>query len=284
MNNLDMTPNSTDKKPRFHVSPHDKKIRPCEAKVGECRFLNESEHFFSQEEVDNYIKGSNPTISTVKKNQSSESNQTLILSDVDGTLVKGSLVLQHAVDLHESGFIDLGELPNQWVKDKKNEDLVTELANQYRLALVGEKLDGIRVKETMDRLFNAEGSFYSTLDRLVKSKQEGARVVLISGSPSYLVEALAKKFGFEFSASKFHTDNDNSFNGGIDLMATAEAKHNFISTLNTSEYGEIVGVGDTVSDFPLFDASHRAILVAPSVETIEKAINLDKKLDEIVYH
>lgn len=283
MNNLNKIEELVNKRPRFHVSPHDKKIRPCEAKEGECRFINESEHFFSQEEVDNYLKGSNPAISTLKKGEQPP-DQTLILSDVDGTLVKGSLVLQHAVDLHESGFIDLGRLPNFWVNDKKNEDLVTSLADAYRMSLIGKRVDGLMVNRTLNKLLHNEDNHYSVMKRLIKSGEDGARVILISGSPDYLINPFANRFNFESTSTKYHTDKNGSLTGEIDLMATADAKEGFIKTLDVGKYDDVVAVGDTASDFPLFEVADRAILVEPTDETISKVIESKKQIEEIVYH
>ena len=58
-----------------------------------------------------------------------------ILTDLDGTLLKGSLVLGHAIYLHNKKVIDLGDLPNAWNSDKKNESLIYELAISYQNAI-----------------------------------------------------------------------------------------------------------------------------------------------------
>ena len=53
----------------------------------------------------------------------------IILSDVDGTILRGSLVLDHACSLHERGLVDLGEHPAKYQADQKDEANIVALAD-----------------------------------------------------------------------------------------------------------------------------------------------------------
>lgn len=203
----------------------------------------------------------------------------LVVSDVDGTLVRGSLVLNHAVNLHREGHIDLGELPDQWEADKKNEVLISALADAYRTAITGKSLKDLDVPNFVRGLIADDKNFYSALNRLVELHKDGADVILISGSPNYLVNRFGKSFGFKSVASKYHRDRTQRLNGKVTGMFTAGAKQAYIDALDVSEYDEIYAFGDTASDAPLFSVAHHSVLVDPSKETFK---NFGKTVQEVI--
>lgn len=260
----------------YHVNPKTGDPAKCRAKKGCCPFGSAEDHYTSANEASKAWENMQDTslISVSKK--------TLILSDIDGTLVKTSLVLTNAVELHESGKVDFGDAPDRWKADMKNELLVIELAEIYREALSGRTVAFVKANETINRLLASDDNFYSTLKRLIEYKKQGHEVVLISGSPDFLVKPFAKRFGFKYHASTYHKDSRGRFTGEITLMAGSEAKEAVIKELGIHEYDEIIGIGDTVSDGPLLEASHQSVLVDPTDETLEilKAKNI--RVDEII--
>lgn len=205
--------------------------------------------------------------------------KTVALSDVDGTLVRGSLVLQHATILHNSGVVDLGDLPGKWMLDVKNEEAITALAVSYQKAITGMRVEDLGVNQFLDKLCENSENFYSPLNRLASQSMSGNDVVLISGSPSFLVENFGKRYGFTAQASNYHTNSDGFLTGGIDGMFSAPAKKAYVESLDLSQYSEIQGFGDTSSDVPLFEAANYAVLVAPNERTRSM---IGHSVDEIV--
>lgn len=193
--------------------------------------------------------------------------RVLVISDVDGTLVKGSLVLNHAVSLHKAGVIDLGELPALWLANLKNEKIITQLAEAYREAIVGLGVKELAVSSFLKELSSNETNFYSSLKQLVELQQAGADVLLISGSPNFLVSSFARSFGFKAAASKYHRDRRQRFTGKVTGMFSAGAKEAHLKTVDITQYDEVIAYGDTSSDAPLFALAHRSYLVDPSPET-----------------
>lgn len=261
----------------YHVNPETGNASQCRARKGKCPFGSAEEHYATLEEAAKAWESGQTVVIE------SHTKKTLILSDIDGTLVKSSLVLTNAVELHEAGHVDLGDVPDRWKADMKNEELIRELAETYREALSGRTVAFVKANDTINRLLASDDNFYSTLKRLVEYKRQGHEVVLISGSPDFLVAPFAKRFGFKYHASKYHKDKRGRFTGEITLMAGAQAKQAVIEDLGIHEYDEIIGLGDTASDGPLLAASHQSVLVAPTEETLEllKAKNI--RIDEIVH-
>lgn len=203
--------------------------------------------------------------------------KTLVISDVDGTLIRGSLVNDHATWLQKRGIIDLGDLPDRWQADPKNEELITELAISYIKALRGKSAEELHVDEFMNELIENK-RYYSSLDELIQYRQQGHDVVLISGSPTYLVGNLAKRFGFQTVASRYHTDKAKKFNGRITGMFSADHKRDVIERLDMESYDMIVGYGDTASDKPLLEVSTKRVLVDPSKETLKSYKGMKTKI------
>lgn len=263
----------------FHVNPKSGNASRCRAKAGNCPFGSPDEHFATAQEASKHweLKQDAPTLLSGAK-------KTIILSDIDGTLVRSSLVLENAAELHDLGHIDLGDVPERWRADMKNEALVRELAEGYREALAGRTVAFVRAEETVERLLASDENFYSTLKQLVEHKEQGHEVVLISGSPDFLVEPFANKFGFKFHASHYHKDSEGRFTGEVTLMAGSTAKQAVIEDLGLEDYEHIMGFGDTASDSPLLAASHRSILVDPTEETLEVMKVQKVRIDEIVRH
>lgn len=190
-----------------------------------------------------------------------------VLSDVDGTLTRGSLVLDHAIYLHDSGAIDLGNLPKKWQKNPKNEKVIVKLAEKYREQIHGMKIEDLKVEEFLDGYEQNDNQFYSTMDQLKEFKRRGWEIQLISGSPNFLVQPFAERNGFFGKGSEYLTDEDGALNGNIEGMFGGKAKQGYIEKLGINRFKRILAFGDTASDKPLFDNSHHSTLVDPSEET-----------------
>lgn len=256
--------------------------RPCRATKGPCPYGKDA-HFDSKEEAtaifERRLALENKTGKLSKRGMYSKNKKTLVLSDVDGTLVDGSLVLEHAAYLHEQGVIDLGDLPARWNADQKDENLVFLLADAYRSQLLGMNLKELRIDDYMAKVMESE-KFYSALERLKKHKRAGHDVILVSGSPSFLVGEFAKKFGFVSVGSQYHLNRSRRFNGRITGMFGADAKEGVVRKLRPQDYDYIVAYGDTASDKPLLDAANYSVLVHPTNETLRKVTKVDEILSD----
>jgi len=269
---------------KYHINPKGD-VTLCRAKV-KCRFGSEDVHFSSKSEALTYFEDNSRTFTKIKKGlhvsdslkslEQPHSN-VLILSDVDGTLVKGSLVLNHACALHDKGVIDLGDLPEKWKADMKNEVIIQELAETYRDKIIGLHLKDLETKEFIDEVVSDSNNFYSSIDEIRTMKRGGAEVILISGSPQYLVGELAKKFGFKGIGSDYQTDRTGHLNGKVVGMFFAEAKEKVVAeSIDLNEHRvQIHAYGDTSSDKPLFDKAHHKVIVDPTSETLRK-LNIRK--------
>lgn len=193
----------------------------------------------------------------------------MIMSDVDGTIVRGSLVLRHAVFLEREGLVKLNGLGEAWKGDQKNEALISSLAETYRAEIKGMNVEDMAVNGYIDSIVSNKDNFYSVLDRLIDYKANGDHVLLISGSPDFLVNPFAEKFGFEGVGSTYHMDSNQRLNGKVNGMFNGDAKRNYVASLGLQAYSDIIAFGDTQSDKPLFESASYNVLVEPTNETRE---------------
>lgn len=193
--------------------------------------------------------------------------EKIALSDVDGTIVRGSLVLDHACSIHEQGIVDLGDLPEAWKADPKNETKIVALAEAYKSSLIGKRQSELGVPKYLDALFDNEDKFYSTLDKLKALQADGAEIHLISGSPSFLVGPFARRLGMRHAGSLYNRTKPGHFTGKVRLMAVGSAKRDYINSIKLNRFSEVHAFGDTSSDAPLFDVAHHSTLVDPSTHT-----------------
>jgi len=193
--------------------------------------------------------------------------QKIALSDVDGTIVRGSLVLDHACSIHEQGIVNLGDLPEAWKADQKNEKKIVALAEAYREALVGMRQSDLGISKFLDKLFADDTKFYSTLEKLKELKAEGADVHLISGSPSFLLGPFARRLGMRHAGSLYNRTRPGHFTGQVRLMAIGSAKRDYVASIGVEAYDEVYAFGDTSSDAPLFEVAQHSTLVDPTAYT-----------------
>lgn len=266
---------------------------PCTATVKECPLGGE--HFETHQEAEKafaqqfelFVQQSRKPLTKKTsllgtkvslKLKDPEVSKRIVLSDVDGTLVRGSLANDHAVWMHEKGIVDLGDLPARWLADPKNEELIRDLAQANLKAIAGKSISELRVKEFMDEVVRTDGKFYSSLEKLIEAREQGHDVILISGSPQYLINDFAKRFGFQGIGSEYHRNGKRRFNGRITGMFGADSKRQIVQQLNVERYDLVEAYGDTASDKPLLEVADHSVLVDPTEETLLSYERVDEIL------
>ena len=205
--------------------------------------------------------------------------KNLILTDVDGTLTRKSVVLSHAGFLIEKGIIKDDGSFKAWKKDVKNESLIVAVAENYRNEITGKTEEEMHAKEFVSQFLENEKNWYETLNDLKEKILQGFEVVLVTGSSDFLVKHLANFLGCSYYATEY-LKADNYFTGKVKGMFSESQKDDCIQwNINTNEYSYIEAWGDTASDFGLFKHADYRLLVEPTKQTLEtliKKITIDK--------
>lgn len=194
----------------------------------------------------------------------------LILTDVDGTLTKKSIVLSHAGFLIEQGIIKDDGSYRAWSQDMKNESLIVAVAENYRSQITGLKEGDMQAQAFVKKFFAEKNNWYSTLDKIKDKQKQGYEVCLITGSSDFLVKHLADILQCDYHATQYLKDENDCFNGEIKGMFSENQKDECIqNNFSLDEYEKIEAWGDTASDYGLFKHATYKMLVDPTFQTLK---------------
>jgi len=194
----------------------------------------------------------------------------LILTDVDGTLTKKSIVLSHAGHLIEKGTIKDNGSYEAWSQDMKNENLIVAVAENYRSQITGLKESDMQAQTFIAKFFAKTDNWYDTLGRIKDKQKEGYEVCLVTGSSDFLIKHLADILQCNYHATEYLKDENGRFTGNVKGMFSETQKDDCVQWYyNLNEYDEIEAWGDTASDFGLFKHAKYKILVDPTFETLK---------------
>lgn len=199
--------------------------------------------------------------------------------DIDGTLYRNSLMIEHFRKLIKYEVIDpitwhsnTKHLYEDWKKRRGNyDDYLLELANKYIQSLIG--LNKKDINFITDQVINLKGdSVYAYTRKMINWHLNNDYLVFfISGSPDFLVEKMANKYEItDFRATKYLTEND-IFTGKVVQMWDSESKEKAILDFK-KEYDldleNSYAYGDTNGDLSMFKLVGRAIAINPTNELI----------------
>lgn len=217
--------------------------------------------------------------------------------DVDGTLHRDSLLIEHFKMLIKYEYINMlsweGAVKEKFLKWETRtgnyDDYLDELVRAYVEALKNLK------KEDMDfvakRVIELRGNkvYKFTRDKLIEHHAKGHKVIIISGSPEFLVQKMAEKYGVEdFRATVYKVNEKGIFTGEVIPMWDAVSKENAIF-----EYCEKYNIdlensyayGDTTGDLTMFNLIGNPFAINPArrlMEKIKSDDSLRKKVNIIV--
>ncbi len=217
--------------------------------------------------------------------------------DIDGTLYRNSLMIQHFKKLIKYEIIDPSVWYNhvkhtytEWEKRYGNfEDYLEELADFYVKGLKGINKNYIDFVSSQVIKLNGENVYKYTRHKIEWHKQKGHKVFFISGSPDFLVEKMALKYGItECRGSRYIVDENNNFTGEIIKMWDSENKQNIIDEFVRKyevDLDKSYSYGDTTGDLSMLRMVGNPTAVNPNWDLLQVLKNdkdLYKKISIVV--
>lgn len=216
---------------------------------------------------------------------------TAAFFDVDGTLFRNSLMIEHFKKMLKYEVFD----PIIWHSDVKKafhewesregdfDDYMEGLAEVYIKSLKGLNKDTYDfIAQQVIKLCGKKVYSY-TRDRIKYHKSKNHKVFFISGSPDYLVEKMAQKYQIDdFIASKYLTDPNNNFTGEVIPMWDSKNKIKSVKLLYKKyniDLDKSYAYGDTHGDLSMLKMVKYPIAINPAMELL-KAIKNDTSLRE----
>lgn len=202
--------------------------------------------------------------------------------DIDGTLFRNSLLIEHFLLLTADGVIEESAWTNEIgpLYDKYQnrlgayEDYLDKASLVYQQKLAGldrktiDKYSDIVIKQNKNRV-------YRITKRAVEyHKKNGYKIFFISGSPQFLVEQFGKIYGADESISTIYEfDEANIFTGNVTPMWDSRSKLNAVMKLEKKyniNLDSSYAYGDTNGDITMFQLVGNPHAINPSYELIDK--------------
>lgn len=201
--------------------------------------------------------------------------------DIDGTLYRNSLMIEHFKKLVKYEVID----PKVWhlqVKDTYKEwrkrigdyeDYMMKLVDVYEESLKGKNKNDLEFISNQVIRLNGDIVYKYTRDRIFWHKEQGHKVFFISGSPDFLVEKMAAKYeATDYKGSIYVTDEKGVFTGEVLPMWDSISKNNAISAF-VEEYNidlsQSFAYGDTNGDFSMLSKVGNPVAINPTLELVQ---------------
>ncbi len=214
-----------------------------------------------------------------------EMKHTGVFIDIDGTLYRNSLMIEHFKRLLKYEIIDPALWHNiakktyhDWDKRQGNfEDYLVEVAAIYLDTMKG--LNRKEMEFIANQVIEVKGDrvYRYTRDRIEWHKEQQHRVFFISGSPDYLVKKMAEKYGVtDYRGTTYYVDEHENFTGEISQMWDSANKKVAIDEL-VEKYKIDLSVsyayGDTNGDYSMLKRVGNPVAINPASELLENIKN-----------
>lgn len=209
--------------------------------------------------------------------------------DIDGTIYRDSLLKEHFKKLIKYELLNVQEYELK-VKSlfKKWDERIGDY-DTYLLGMADTYIDaikGISLKYNdfvADQVMDLKGSrVYSyTRNQINWHKEQGHKVIFISGSPDFLVSRMAKKWGADDYCGSVYHIKDGKYSGEVSPMWDSENKmksiNSFVEKYNL-DLENSYAYGDTMGDLSMMNLVGNPRAINPSRELLEELkVNKDLK-------
>ena len=213
--------------------------------------------------------------------------------DIDGTLYREGLIaeifkklVKYEIIEPEKWYNEVRPIYQKWDKRQGNYDnYLLKMAEIYIEAVKGlhkSQIDFIAqkvVEQKGDRVYTF------TRDRIRWHKEQGHKVITISGSPYELVREMSLKHGFDdFSGALYLLNDEDIYTGAVKPMWDSQSKSKAIDYFVTKyelNLDKCYAYGDTAGDFSMFKRVNYPICVNPTRELLKKVLD-DPEVNEKV--
>ena len=204
--------------------------------------------------------------------------------DIDGTLYRDSLMVEHFKKLVRYDIIDqkawfehARDTFMDWDKRQGNyDDYLDDICELYVNSLIG--LDKTCIDFTSDQVIKLKSDrvYKYTRSRIKWHLENNHIVIFISGSPNFLVEKMAKKYNVtDFIGSDYIFENE-VFNGRVIPMWDSSSKNNAINDFIKKydiDLSESYAYGDTNGDINMLRRVGNPIAINPTKELLNHISN-----------
>lgn len=213
--------------------------------------------------------------------------------DIDGTIYREALITQMFKKMIRADMIqsdvyhkEVKDLYKSWRRRQGDyDDYLIKMAELYFDAVKG--LHHSQITYIANKVVDHYGEhvYTFTRDRIKWHKEQDHKIIAISGAPMELVEAMAKKYGFEdFIGTKYEIDSNQIYTGNFkpmwDTQNKKQAINQFVKDYDIAlEYS--YAYGDTNGDFDMLKSVGNPVAMNPTKELISRVTSDPDVKDKI---
>ena len=213
--------------------------------------------------------------------------------DIDGTIYREGLITEVFKKIIKYELVD----ENKWYKDVRPfyikwdkrqgdyDDYLLKMVDVYIEAIKG--LEKYHIDYIAKKVIEQKGDRVYTFSRekIKWHKEQGHKVIAISGSPVELVREMSKKYNMDdYRGTIYKLDINNKYSGEIIPMWDSESKEKAIRELAEKydiDLSKSYAYGDTSGDFTMFKNVGIPTAINPTKELISKIMENDEIKEKI---
>ena len=225
--------------------------------------------------------------------------------DIDGTIYREGLITEVFKKMVTHELIDASEWTDRvqpafmaWDRRQGDYDIYLDrMVEAFKRVTVGISSEHINliarkvIEQKGDRVYQF------TRNEIIRHKEQGHKIIAISGSPDALVNYMAEKYRFDnWRGTVYQTDENGIYTGEIipmwDSVSKEKAIHE-LAALYDLDLSECFSYGDTNGDLTMFRNTGHPTAVNPTRELLnhireEKQlmdkINVIVERKDVIYH
>ena len=223
------------------------------------------------------------------------SQEIAAIFDIDGTVFRDSLLLHHmekciAYDVFPILVeMELKPHKNAWQNRELDYDDYLYTASSLYTKYISNK-DILDVEFVANKVIEKESKklYRFTRDRIKWHKEQGHKIIFISGSPDFLVEKMAEKLGADLWFASQYLNDGNKYNGEVIPMWDADSKKKIIEKL-PFDLDNSYSYGDTTGDFTMLQITGYPTAINPNQKLLDKlkkegvACNIVVERKDVIY-
>lgn len=212
--------------------------------------------------------------------------------DIDGTIFRNSLLIEHFKSLitykflsYDAWSILVEERFNNWSKREGDyEEYLYPLTEHYVNGL--KRISPADVNFVAKRVIDLKGDnvYKYTKERIKFHREKGHKIVIISGSPDFLVSKMANKLRIDYYYATKYVVEDNRYTGEVIPMWDSNSKKKAIDSF-CKEYNidleNSYAYGDTTGDYSMFNMVGNPIAINPAKKLLNKIIETKELANRI---
>lgn len=198
--------------------------------------------------------------------------------DIDGTLYRNSLMIEHFKKMVKYEIIDPGVWHTsvkaaftEWRKRVGEYDAyMLELVDTYYEVLKGKRAADLEFITNQVIALHGDIVYKYTRSRILWHKVQGHKVFFISGSPEFLVAKMAEKYDIDgYKGTGYITDQKGYFTGEVVPMWDSDSKNRAIDEFVEKydiDLTQSYAYGDTNGDFSMLSRVGHPVAINPAKE------------------